>query len=158
MINGDAKLGWVGSFDPSIMKIKWTKDFETGLPEIDRQHKLLVDLINAARKLDAHGPNSDDTEQNQKRKILSALAKYISTHFHYEEELLRESGYPKFFEHKASHDRMVNTVRDYQQKLSQGQISLTTIENLMSQWLINHILDSDRDYISYVKDHLKNKS
>ena len=73
--------------------IAWRTDFETGIPDVDHEHRALIALINELpAALDA-GPGV------AARDVLGDIHAGISAHFALEERLMRENRYDEYREH-----------------------------------------------------------
>ncbi|HJP19420.1 MAG TPA: bacteriohemerythrin [Nitrospinota bacterium] len=126
----------------------WSEKFMLGIPEIDEQHKQIVDLINNLNNL-----KNKTVETEYLGKIIEALISYTRTHLAYEERLLRQHNYPEFAPHKSEHDKLVKEATDLQTKFFTGVTDLSTdIAILLNDWLAEHILVVDKKYVPYLKN------
>jgi hemerythrin-like metal-binding protein len=121
--------------------IDWNPAYSIGLEEIDEQHKVLFDIINAMW---------DEVIKREKGAALldtlDELERYTVTHFTAEETFMRSHGYSKFDAHKQQHDRFIERVRNERLSIEAGgPVSLDMI-NFLKDWLINHILVQDKEY------------
>ena len=67
----------------------WQDDFSVGVPEFDRHHQYLINLINEAHDACLHG------QQKAKfNRIVNELAEYVSYHFTAEEQYMEAHNYP----------------------------------------------------------------
>ena len=78
--------------------IEWRPEFETGVADVDHEHKELVDLIN-----ELHAQLSDDAAAANVGAFLGEVFARISAHFALEESIMRKHGYDEYLEHKADH-------------------------------------------------------
>ncbi len=127
--------------------IKWSPNFVTGIDIIDQQHRMLVDLMNEL---------SEAHEAGKDRQLLVDLIKklgvYAATHFAQEEEIFKANGYPKLQEHIQEHDHFEEMLEKFKDEFKAGKQDLTfNILIFLSDWLVNHINGSDKDYISFLK-------
>ncbi len=125
--------------------IAWDEKYNTGCPEIDRQHRGLFDIINKlSDKL--HSIEKDDIVD-----ILNDLYKYTDEHFRTEEELFEKSSFPNAKEHKLQHKEFINKVAEFTSKFEKEDAMLTfDILFFLKDWILEHILYSDREYVEYV--------
>ncbi|MBP1626473.1 MAG: bacteriohemerythrin [Holophagaceae bacterium] len=119
--------------------IPWTPDLETGHPEIDAQHKTLIEALNRL-----HTAILDGTGEDELGWCLSFLKAYTRVHFKTEEALLRKAGLDSEA-HSAAHREFLASVdglfaRYVRQEL--GLISET--EAILQTWLIDHIQSDDQ--------------
>lgn len=121
--------------------VAWSDAYSLGLPEIDDQHKVLIDLIN--QLWDAIIKRARPEEM---LTIVEELEKYTISHFGAEETFMRMTGYPEFDRHKKFHDDFVARI-GAEKKVVQagGHLSLELLKYLRD-WLINHILVADKAY------------
>lgn len=90
--------------------ITWTKELDTGITVIDKQHRRIVDLINELHR--AHGAESRDVIG----KVIRDMIDYTATHFSFEEELQAEAGYQFSKAHKRVHEIFVRKVLHYEER------------------------------------------
>jgi len=144
----------------SIDIFPWNDNFNTGLTEIDEQHKVLVSLIN---QLASHIGNESDLSLLD--ETFEELANYAVYHFQSEELI-----WGKFFPsdsslktHKETHHSFLSTVKELKKEELTKPLNVV-IEDVLSfltHWLAHHILDSDMrmsKVISYMKAGLSLES
>jgi len=125
----------------------WTNSLVIGFPEIDKQHKKLVGLVNQLHQALKAKKGAAESE-----KILDELAKYTVTHFAYEEELFESHGYPKTEEHKKIHKELVEKVTSFQKDLKSGKAGISMeLMYFLTDWLKGHIMKTDMEYAPYIK-------
>ncbi|MBL8699631.1 MAG: hemerythrin family protein [Alphaproteobacteria bacterium] len=87
--------------------IEWRTEFETGIAEVDHEHRELVELINALhREIDAAAPKPAVAA------FLGEVLSRISAHFALEESAMRRRRYDAYVEHKADHEKLLDDLRD----------------------------------------------
>ena len=127
--------------------IPWSDIFSIDKKIIDSQHKILIKLINELYAAFLDGKANDHISN-----ILDELTKYTVSHFKTEEVFFEEVNYDDADNHKKEHQDFVYKVVDFKTKFKEGDVSLSyDIMNFLRDWLQNHILVSDRKYISYLK-------
>lgn len=127
------------------MPITWTSDMDTGIDEIDSQHRRIVDYINQLEGA---------IEQKSREVIgyvLDELTEYTLSHLAFEESLQEEAGYAMAKEHKAVHDLFVKRVAGYKEKHNAGQDVSQQLHSMLSTWLVHHIKRDDMAYVDDVK-------
>lgn len=123
--------------------IIWSPELETGFRTIDKQHQHWVGLFNDLRHAvrDGRGPEVIGG-------TLDALLDYSLSHFRTEEGLMRTHGFEGIKQHISQHKVFTDQVRNYKERVELEQWTLTfEVMDYMSEWLIEHITSSDRDYI-----------
>tara|TARA_B100000315_G_C14455691_1_gene531303 strand:+ start:326 stop:730 length:405 start_codon:yes stop_codon:yes gene_type:complete len=124
----------------------WSEKFSVNVPEMDLQHKKLVNLINFF-----HDEQLAHADVNTLGKVLDELLNYTKFHFKEEEELMKKSGYPFYATQKSEHDELVRNVLDMRKKYYTGDTSIATdIAILLNDWLAEHIMMEDKKYGPYV--------
>jgi hemerythrin-like metal-binding protein len=127
----------------SIDIFPWNQNFNTGIPVVDEQHEMLVQLLN---ELASHVAYHSDLPALD--NIFNRLADYATFHFQTEEDIWHEylAGDALESGHKAVHNDFVATVLKTKEKIdSAGQDAI--IEELLAfltRWLTSHILENDR--------------
>lgn len=79
----------------------WSDSYDVGIEEINRQHKVLIEIINEIINLQQNGRSKELI-----RRVLDGMIDYTVNHFGYEEYLMQKTGYPEFDEHHARHERL----------------------------------------------------
>ena len=129
--------------------VRWDGALELGIPEIDAQHKKLVDLIN---ELYTAVQEKHTTEALQ--RILRGLSDYAKVHFATEERYFREFGYPEAKIHEQQHQDFVSKVADFQEKFEKGETRLPMeMMAFLRQWLVKHIQRSDSRYVPLFEEN-----
>ncbi|MEI0517979.1 bacteriohemerythrin [Brachyspira murdochii] len=139
--------------------IVWEDKYKTGYKRIDDQHFELIEIIN---DLYDCMDNRDSEDEKLKEAFKNALKKtvdYVSYHFSCEEKIMTAIKYRKLLEHSSSHREFTQTIYDYVQSYENG--SLEAVNNLVKylrDWLLNHVLVSDKEFVGEVIDALKQLS
>lgn len=129
----------------------WDPSLNVGIDVIDGQHRRIVDYINDLDK--AH------TAQDHEKvtQILMGLVDYTVTHFAFEEDLMRQAGYPLSDPHKKVHETFISHINQYKEQHEKGQDITRKLMSELQIWLTNHIKNEDRHYVPHVNKILKNK-
>ena len=129
----------------------WKEKFRTGIEIIDAQHKELFDKTEVLLK------GANDSVDENREKCVSAirfLENYAASHFAYEEEYLQSVDYPLFDEHKAQHERFLQSVLGYEQKMIESDFCPKHVKEftgMLATWLIYHVADVDLRYANYIR-------
>lgn len=124
--------------------LAWSKEFETGVDIVDRQHRELVDRINAAAPLLAASKSGKPANAAE---LLGALSDYVGVHFATEESLMREVGLdPRHVDvHRGSHKEFARHVREMcETYMANGPVTGAELLTFVAHWLIFHILGEDQ--------------
>ena len=128
--------------DP-IELFPWQKNYALGIPIIDEQHQKLVHLLNKLAVGLAY-----QAAKLEIKNIFNELTQYTIYHFQTEENTWQESFADDTWmkTHQKIHDNFVSKVFELQ-FLENDETDNEVIEDVLSfltNWLIYHILDSDR--------------
>ncbi len=127
---------------------KWDEDFETGLTNIDSQHRELLDTINALHAAIEDPASSEYSTEN----LLNFLFIYTNMHLNDEEEEFEKTDYPDKDRHKAIHQEFRESIEDFQNKLANDETEINHyVFDYLSDWLINHILQIDQEAAVYIR-------
>jgi hemerythrin-like metal-binding protein len=83
--------------------------------------------------------------------VMKDVVDYIETHFKHEEALMMKSGYPRLAEHQQQHKVFEERVLDLRAK---GTLDAGVFHQFLQDWLTEHIMRIDRDYVPYVQTWL----
>jgi methyl-accepting chemotaxis protein len=133
--------------------VEWSGALSVGDPEIDRQHQRLVGIINGF-----HEAMATKMPQSVIGDLLNKLNAHALDHFRYEEERMRAAHYPQFAEHQEQHAAMLRDVKDMQSQFKQGTLSQLEFMKLLKNWMTQHILKTDKQYVPYLGKSGTNRS
>ncbi len=126
---------------------QWSKHFEVGVKEIDRQHKKLVEILNSVCTNICDVLHDPSTEEHNVAQLISELVDYTVYHFEYEEKEYAHyfSGSDFFSKHKERHDNLVSVAAQFQSEYANNPKSfeIETFVSLLTLWLSEHILTED---------------
>ncbi|MDA1089831.1 MAG: bacteriohemerythrin [Proteobacteria bacterium] len=128
--------------------IKWSADYETGHPDIDRDHQGIFALIN-----DLNDKVREGVSEGSITVTIEALIDYVNIHFEREETLMEACGYEELHAHKAVHRQLSDRVMFYKDSYDRGP-EVFDMEDFMlflGGWLTNHIVVADMDYVPVVR-------
>lgn len=120
--------------------IDWRKEFETGVAEVDHEHKELVGLINRLHEGIGSGAGHEAISD-----FLSEVFAKISAHFALEETVMRKHRYDQYAEHKADHEKLLDDLRDimdaYDARASVDYEA--ALSSAVRDWFVNHFKTKD---------------
>lgn len=128
--------------------IDWSESMSVGVPLVDRDHKVLVSLLNNFHESTTPGSNDKIIEQT-----LKTLSDYIVYHFAREEEVMKACHYPDHEAHKKLHDSLVEQVTSISLRFFENKedISKEDLLDFLKEWLVNHILKQDMAFRPYAE-------
>ena len=127
--------------------IVWCDLFQVNVPYIDNQHKALVRIVNNFHECLKNGEC-----ESKLFSTLNKLTNYAEEHFKDEEDIMDLSHYPttEFEQHKKDHEKLILEIFELNQHLQDGnEKTLFEVEFFLNNWLIKHILESDKLYQPY---------
>ena len=126
------------------MDLNWKAEYEIGHPEIDEDHRALIQVLDILSR----GYCDRDLVDSQ----IKILERYVIDHFDREERLMRESGYPHLESHIVLHAQFRTRVSRMRQRWADEEnLELQSeITTALSQWLVDHIQAADHDYAPWL--------
>jgi hemerythrin-like metal-binding protein len=122
-----------------MVLIQWIERYQTGIEEIDAQHKQLVGYIN-----ELYDAIQDGSGQETLGGTLSKLTDYAEYHFAFEEGLLEELGYAELAAHRERHQEFIKLIEGMIEDLDNGKPNMgDMLMVFMRNWLSKHILIDD---------------
>lgn len=132
-----------------MTRLVWTTDLDTGIREIDLQHRRIVSYINVLNGL--------RTSKNREKQaeVMADAAQYIESHFAFEESLLEQVGYSFAGPHKKIHELFLRRIAAIQERFAAGEDVIGELHKVLSRWLLGHIRTEDMAYAETVKKYLR---
>jgi len=129
--------------------VEWDSQFAIGVPEIDNQHKKLMELLNDTIK---HSNGNLIDERKYFNKNRGKAEKYLKMHFETEEEILSKTSYRKLEEHKAEHAKFYEEIRKLNEEIAHHKrpVNLFYSTAFIKEWLLNHIKKYDKKADKYI--------
>lgn len=122
--------------------LEWNPDYETGVPAIDTQHRVLFDTINRIEML----LNKVDIDRGEADYLLEFLEQYAAQHFKSEETCMARYHCPAHGKNKMEHEQFLNVVRYCRTEYAATTPKRELLERLHATvvwWINNHILKVD---------------
>lgn len=128
-------------------KIVWSNDFSVGIPEIDNQHKQIINYINQI--IDNPDISVSSIEFHN---VLNEMLDYVKKHLHYEEKLLEKYQYPDIEKHKGDHFDFALKISEFAIDTMQKRKEMPAefLEFLLSWWN-HHILEEDMKFKPFLE-------
>ncbi|MBI5165055.1 MAG: bacteriohemerythrin [Magnetospirillum sp.] len=142
-------------FDPTVIEaaltvleerkqtpvIRWTEAMSVGNPVLDRDHRILIGLVNQM-SLPA---NREDREVLE--FVLDELLDYTIAHFAREEEHMRRVKFSGGQRHEEIHRALTSQLVAIRADFMTGKGNIgDEVADFVAAWLRNHILEEDRRY------------
>ncbi|HPN85137.1 MAG TPA: hemerythrin family protein [Victivallales bacterium] len=138
-------------------EMKWTKDIETGIEEIDFQHRKFFELMNALLNLAFSGEEAEKIP-----KSIDMIKSYIRYHFSMEEELMIKSSYHLYKEHLAAHHYFKEEISKMECLLKDQKeppkALITRYNYMLVEWFLKHIKVMDKRMSVHLKEFKEKNS
>ena len=123
-----------------MVLIEWRKEFETGVEDVDHEHRELVDLIN-----ELHGKLEGNADHDTVSDFLGEVFARISAHFALEETVMRKHKYDEYEAHKAEHEALLDDIRDIMDAHEEGGYDdyAGALSDAVRDWFVNHFKTKD---------------
>jgi hemerythrin len=134
--------------------LAWSSKYSVGVEEMDRQHRVLISLLNDLHEAMLHGK-----AQGMTGPLLQKLVDYTRKHFSSEEAMLAAAGYAGLAMHRMKHRDLIKQVEEYVARHKRGDVAVNVqLMNFMRDWLITHIQQTDCEYGPCVNKHLSSRT
>ena len=122
------------------MFFQWKQCYETGVEEIDQQHKRLFEL----------GNELFGSDYVSGRKIIIEFYKYTRYHFQAEEKYMQSIGYSDYEKHSIRHEKLISELNDISDNYFQDSRAFESFKVFVYHWINRHILDEDMRIVDEV--------
>jgi hemerythrin-like metal-binding protein len=129
--------------------IEWTAAMETGVAEMDHQHRFLVDILNEALERPSLAEQDGLFD-----RITKDLLHYALVHFDTEEGLMRQYAYDSHDPAAAEQHRHAH--RSFSERVAGARAggddpeARGTLLEFLRDWLTSHVLETDRELAAHV--------
>ncbi|MDH4121535.1 MAG: bacteriohemerythrin [Deltaproteobacteria bacterium] len=134
------------------MAVLWRNDLSIGVELIDNQHKELFVRINNLLDACTQGKGAEEVGS-----VIKFLEDYVVTHFTDEVGLMTKHRYPEIEGHKALHDQFIqgfNKLKDQFEKEGATINFVIQVNQVVVDWLVNHISRVDKKLGAFLKDKM----
>jgi hemerythrin len=128
--------------------VVWSDKLSVGVRFVDDQHNVLFKTIN-----DLHDAMLKGQARAIVGELLCRLLVYTRNHFSQEEALLDDAKYPGLAGHRSQHRELTGKVEEYIARYQKGDLTLSNhLADFLSDWLKQHILDTDQTYGRWLRE------
>jgi len=123
----------------------WTKAMRVGVDAIDKDHQVLIGLLNKV----SHG----DLNEIEINEVIDQLIGYIGYHFQREEAVMEACDYPDLDKHCDLHKALadqVNRLTNMRQIHHKGETP-HQLSSFLRDWLFGHVINVDTDITKYAE-------
>lgn len=121
--------------------LTWKSEFDTGVAEVDHDHKRLVEGLNKLEELITSGKGSESIPA-----VLAFLERYAGEHFAREETCMHRMRCPTAEANQAAHAQFLRTFAEAKAKLEKPGASAliaNRVHGELVEWIKNHIMKID---------------
>jgi len=126
----------------------WKEQYSLDIPSIDKQHMHFFKLFDKINSFDNNG-----VDYNQLNDYIDELEEYTILHFRTEEALMKKANFQSYDFHVEQHKLFSQKIKEF--KIDYNYKNLLLIDKIvafMRKWLIIHISEIDKQYVSSVKN------
>jgi len=129
-------------------KLVWDESYSVGVKVLDRQHRIVFDMINDLVE------REDLTVRSERlTAALMELTSYALKHFRTEEQYMKEYEYPEIAEHVETHMYFRMKIIELSNETLYHKESVPVeLFDFLLEWWSNHILKEDMKYRAFFKD------
>ncbi len=121
--------------------IQWKSEFELGVPDVDYEHRELIELINTIYSFIEDGASPEHVLDG-----LADIFAHISAHFALEEKIMRDAGYEAYSGHKADHEKLLDQLRDIMDSVDDdGSYDRAQLSHDLERWFSVHFKTFDAE-------------
>jgi diguanylate cyclase (GGDEF)-like protein/hemerythrin-like metal-binding protein/PAS domain S-box-containing protein len=128
--------------------LKWKRNWESGIPDIDRQHQRLLELADSLIVSSLSQGNPDTIMQQ-----LDQLLDHIVSHFTDEINILAAVGYPRYAEHEKIHQQLVERALQFKAACLAGDFKPSTFFSfIVDEVIVGHMIEQDSQFFAYTRN------
>ena len=122
--------------------IKWRDSYETGVAEMDNEHREIIEIINQLYEMLREKKSYSELEN-----IYNRLLDYTKNHFAHEENLMEEAKYPGLERQRKAHAMFIAELEKMEKDLLSAEESVApVVYKFLREWLLKHIVEVDKEY------------
>lgn len=133
---------------PSLLELVWDPTLACGRPEIDHQHRQLYSLSNSLLAAITTGRYPEEAKLQ-----MQLLIAHTAQHFHDEEAILADTGYPELVAHATEHARLIAKAKIFQQGMGGVSTDLPALVSFLALDLVKgHLMGWDRRFFRHLAE------
>lgn len=127
-----------------VAVLQWSDAFVTGEGVVDRDHRMLIALLNHLHDLLRRGASADEVEQ-----VLTKILSHTEQHFAWEEGFIVDGALGGLETHQLLHRDLLNDLHQVIDRHRAGYYldMNDLLFNYMKYWLVDHILNVDAEMV-----------
>ncbi|MCA9396350.1 MAG: hemerythrin family protein [Candidatus Omnitrophica bacterium] len=126
--------------------VAWNKLYSVNNEVLDDHHKQLFEYLRILEDEEYR----ELTSREFLDQIVDKLAEYADTHFTAEEQIMRKYEYPFIEQHLEEHKEFRHDVEVFKAEFDKDRpVLVNAMTHYLKNWLIRHILGTDKQYATY---------
>ncbi len=133
--------------------VDWSPNLSVGIDFIDADHQQSITLL-----AELQGLVASDQPRTAAIEKLDELIEFSEQHFRLEERLMKENNYREFAQHQAIHKKLLQQTAELRERLASGATDIgPEVMDFLKEWLMRHILESDKHFGGFLEGKLTRK-
>jgi hemerythrin-like metal-binding protein len=122
----------------------WDDSLATGVPEIDRHHREMIEQFNTffGRMMEGEGQQGAD-------EMIQRLSTGLRSHFAEEEAIMGKRGYPGLAKHRSTHETLLRELDQRKADAGRPDAVITWFE-YASRCVVDHIRTDDKAFAAFL--------
>lgn len=133
-----------------MAQFKWEDRFDIGVPEMNTEHKHLLQLMDKLEDAMLAKKPKPEIEQ-----AFAKLADATVAHFQEEENLMERINFPDIAKHKLIHKNLILKLTALTSEFTQSGSIPPTLFDFLKMWLFSHIVGIDMKYAEHSRSFKK---
>lgn len=126
--------------------IRWDNSLELGNPEIDGQHKSMVEALNKLHSAMLKGEGRSEVDSTSK-----FLLDYSASHFAMEEKMMDSHAYPGLSSHKKFHADLIDSFTKMINGFERESTSLSiAVLATLEEYVTVHFMNEDSKFVNFI--------
>ena len=127
------------------MAVRWLNTYNTGVDEIDRQHRRITEYL---IQLDTH-IKSGVYSGYDVELLMELLYEYLKLHFHVEENFLNSIACPIGEKNKIDNEKILNSIVEFNSEYFNSSVVIEKkklvieLQKTLEEWLMTHLCRMD---------------
>ena len=132
--------------------IDWSDNFSVNFKAIDKQHKILISIINEITEL----LKTDNCNFETMYEVVRKMEDYMDEHFQFEEKMMMVYNYPEMEAHVSQHNQYRYHISEFD--IFEVESPREKIEDALVylvEWLAKHIMNTDKKLGAFMNQVMK---
>lgn len=129
-------------------EIVWSDSLSVGVPEMDEEHRQFIARVNELNRAIIECESKPAVEHRMRLMLTQA-----ADHFAHEEQMMAESRFPQFAQHRAKHAQLTAKFHGVMKDFTDANLSYVwAVKGLrLKQLLVEHLLAEDMKYRDFLR-------